>query len=244
MMKSIYVILFSLLLLGCKSKTKTDVFECNFEKNLYVLKNEVPLDLDTIKTYKKFNEYADKIDDTISACCINFGFVYNLENLTFTTNIDTSQNIIIPCFTVWSFNCTSQIKKPELSIYLTNNDTIQIIQLKKDTTNILYTRKDLITQYFSNYYSLKRQTSSDFKEFNQRWVHICINDSFDFKTKLLPIFNILFAIHRESFRQFAFEKYKKYLCQLDTANMNSLQSSRYRFRIMIDNFDIRTWPKF
>ncbi|MFN8255722.1 MAG: hypothetical protein U0W24_08545 [Bacteroidales bacterium] len=244
MIKTFFPIVFVLHFIGCKSNNTNEWFECNREKSLFTINRVIPIDIDTLKTLKDFNDFADKIDDTISGCYIQYGFIYNIENLSLTKNSDSSQNIVIPCLTAWNPNCGVEIPKPELTIYLTNADTIQIILLKKDTTELLYTENEMITQFFFNYYDEKRKTANNFNEFNNSWIHICMTDTFNFRTKFLPVFNILFKVYKKTLNQFILEKYKKTFCQLDTSLKFSMLLSKNRFRIRIDNFDERKFPIF
>ncbi len=100
---------------------------CKIEKSLFNYPYDSVICLDTIKNYKQLKKVTD--ENLENHCYINYGFVYDYENFSFTPNKDAEKNIVVFGFQIFNNSCAGVVRKarPHLSIFLNKPDTIEFI---------------------------------------------------------------------------------------------------------------------
>jgi hypothetical protein len=232
---SIYLI-FVFNLVSCITNNETSL-KCDKEKELFTLTNTCQFSFDTIKSYRDFKYFADKLRGTLQQCSISYGFIYNFEDHNLIPNTDSTKNILIPCFQVYSDRCNfDKFIQPELNIFIKSGDTLKIQALRDTIVFNIFQDKQLIYKYINDFYSKKFIDTTCYANFDKSWTHIYVVDTLSLQNSFQPLFRILVKAYYNSITSLLIKNYGKEFCKLDNAKSNRLVNFLH-FNILINDFD-------
>jgi len=230
-----------LLFLSGNSFQKDSMKLCKIEKSLFHYPYDSVICLDTIKNYKQLKKVTD--GNLENHCYINYGFVYDYENFSFTPNIDAEIYIFIFVFQIFKNSFAGVVRKviPPLSLILNKPDTIEFItrtdfDSSKSNWNTLVKMKisdneARINKFINDYYieycnnNIKKEyyKIQHYDEvFNYPLIHICINDEYSF--------NEVMSSYYKNTTQIIRERFNSSICELD-----SLKMKNFRFTVNIND---------
>lgn len=237
-MKPLHLLLFSFLFFaGCR-KSHQDFFSCAKEKGLFSSKGVIPISLDTIKTYRDFRKYGDRIRDTISNCEVIFGFVYNYKDSCFKPNKNDSYNVNIASLEVFSRHCFVDGVAPSVNIYLTRLDSITIYNRINNESYVGRYKMNSVRQKIDVYYDSVFNRLLKNESHSTAYIHIVVSDTIPFAECLLPTLKILLDSYSSHLTNYLQSNYKIDVCSLSTESL-SKRRGNLNFRILIDTFDNR-----
>jgi hypothetical protein len=169
---------------------------------------------------------------------LQYGLLFNCKDSSFIPSLDSFNNLIVPCFRINSNIFCNKTIKPELDLYLTKLDTLEIIMDNNVFVYKISTMSNDIKNYLDSFYLKKFSKTIEYKNKYKTWTNFCINDSFRFNDDFRVVFNIILSSYNKSLKDAIKKNYAKEICNLDDKKCRELIDFLH-FRLYVNDFDIR-----